>query len=189
MTQIFDESGRVVPGTVVSAGPLVVADVKNDRVVVGYGERRLKNIAKPQHKLAAAWGKEGFGFATIKEFPTKETYNVGDQIDVSIFTAGDKVTVSAVSKGKGFQGVVKRHGFSGGSRTHGQKHSEREPGSIGPGGIQRVMKGTRMPGRMGGNRVTLKNLTIAKVNKDENLLFIKGAIPGAKGTLVEIKGN
>jgi large subunit ribosomal protein L3 len=188
MTQIFDESGKVVPGTVISAGPLTVAGHKNGRVVVGYGERKLKNIAKPQHKLGEALGKEGVGFATIKELAVEETYNLGDKIDVSIFAEGDIVTVSAISKSKGFQGVVKRHGFSGGRRTHGQKHSEREPGAIGAGGLQRVLKGLRMAGRMGGERVTVKNLTVAKVNKGENLIFIKGAIPGRKGTLVEIKG-
>ena len=95
--------------------------------------------------------------------------------------------VSAITKGKGFQGVVKRHGFKGGRRSHGQKHSEREPGSIGVGGQQRVMPGRRMAGRMGGERMTFKNLTIARVDKENNQLFIKGAIPGRKGTLIEIK--
>ncbi|MFA5737063.1 MAG: 50S ribosomal protein L3 [Candidatus Paceibacterota bacterium] len=189
MTQLFDESGKVIPGTVVSAGPLIVARMKKDRAIVGYGERKLKNIAKPQHQFAEVLEKEGFGFETLKEFSTEETYNPGDKIDVSIFTAGDIITVSAISKGKGFQGVVKRHGFKGGRRSHGQKHSEREAGAIGAGGIQRVLKGLRMAGRMGGERVTLKNLTIAKINKDENLIFIKGAIPGRKGTLVEIKSS
>ena len=188
MTQIFDESGKVIPGTVVSAGPLTVAGTKKGRVIVGYGERRLKNIAKPQHKLSETLNKEGFGFSTLKELTTEETYNLGDKIDVSVFAEGDIVTVSAISKSKGFQGVVKRHGFKGGRRSHGQKHSEREPGSIGAGGMQRVFKGLRMAGRMGGERVTVKNLIVAKVNKGENLIFIKGAVPGRKGTLVEIKG-
>lgn len=188
MTQIFDESGQVIPGTIVSAGPLVVAGTKNGRIVVGYGEKRLKNLAKPQHKIGQTLGKEGAGFASLKEIVTDESYNIGDKIDASVFAAGDIVTVSSISKSKGFQGVVKRHGFKGGRRTHGQKHSEREPGSIGAGGMQRVFKGLRMAGRMGGERVTVKNLTVARVNKAENLIFIKGAIPGRKGTLVEIKG-
>ena len=96
--------------------------------------------------------------------------------------------MSAVSKGKGFQGVVKRHGFAGGRRSHGQKHSEREPGSIGATGMNRVMKGMRMAGRMGGDRITVKNLVVLQVNAAENLLLIKGAIPGRKGTLVEVRG-
>ncbi len=128
MTQVFDESGKVWPVTVV---------------------------------LAAAEGT---------------------------FDQGAIVAVSGVSKGKGFQGVVKRHGFSGGPRSHGQKHSEREPGSIGATGPQRVFKGVRMGGRMGGTRVTVKKLKIVKVDKDNNLLYISGAIPGRKGTKLEIKG-
>jgi large subunit ribosomal protein L3 len=103
------------------------------------------------------------------------------------FEEGDVVRVSGVSKGKGFQGVVKRHGFHGGPRTHGQKHSEREPGSIGATGPQRIFKGKKMAGRMGGNRVTLKNLKILKVDKENNQLLISGAVPGRKGTLLEIR--
>jgi large subunit ribosomal protein L3 len=99
------------------------------------------------------------------------------------------VTVSAVSKGKGFQGVVKRHGFGGGRRSHGQKHSEREPGSIGATGFKRVIKGLRMAGRMGGDRITVKNLTILQVNPAENIILVKGAIPGRKGTLVEVRAS
>lgn len=188
MTQIFDGSGKVIPGTIVSVGPLTVAETKKGRIVVGYGEKRLKNLAKPQHKIAQVLGKEKIGFFSLKEVVTDENYNIGDKIDASVFAEGDLVTVSSISKSKGFQGVVKRHGFKGGRRTHGQKHSEREPGSIGAGGMQRVFKGLRMAGRMGGKRVTVKNLTVARVNKDENLIFIKGAIPGRRGTLVEIKG-
>jgi large subunit ribosomal protein L3 len=107
-------------------------------------------------------------------------------IDASVFAEGDKVVVSSVSKGKGFQGVVKRHGFHGGRRSHGQKHSEREPGSIGAGGKQRVMPGMRMAGRMGGDRITAKNCVVSRVDAKKNLIFIKGAIAGRKGTLVEI---
>jgi len=106
--------------------------------------------------------------------------------DISIFQEGDKVVVTGISKGKGFQGVVKRHGFHGGPRTHGQKHSEREPGSIGATGPQRVFKGTRMAGRMGGDKITVKNLRIVKIDKDKNQLFISGAVPGRKGTLLKI---
>ena len=124
----------------------------------------------------------------MREFRTDDEHNVGDTVDVSIFEVGDSVVVSALSKGKGFQGVVKRHGFAGGPRTHGQKHSEREPGSIGATGPQRVFKGTRMPGRMGGKRITVKNLRVLAVDKDNNQLIISGAVPGRRGTLVEVRG-
>ncbi|MFA6253984.1 MAG: 50S ribosomal protein L3 [Candidatus Paceibacterota bacterium] len=206
MTQLFDESGKVIPGTIISAGPVYVLDVKKvgdkprsvktprgnyDSVIIGYKDRRLKNLNKPQQglvKKALAEREKGFSF--IKEFNNKKsvlpTIEIGQTIDVSAFVEGDKVTVSAITKGKGFQGVVKRHGFKGGRRSHGQKHSEREPGSIGVGGQQRVMPGRRMGGRMGGERMTFKNLTIARIDKENNRLFIKGAIPGRKGTLVEI---
>jgi large subunit ribosomal protein L3 len=113
---------------------------------------------------------------------------VGDKVEVGIFVEGEKVEISSISKGKGFQGVVKRHGFGGGPRTHGQKHSEREPGSIGGGLRNRVPKNMRMAGRMGGDRVTVKNLKIVKVDASNNRLYIKGAVPGRRGTLVEIRG-
>lgn len=194
MTQLFDESGEVVPGTVISAGPVYVLDVKKgkyDSLVVGYSDRRLKNLNKPQQgliKKALAEREKGFSF--IREFNNKNSalpaIEIGGVIDVSTFSEGDKVVVSAISKGKGFQGVVKRHGFHGGRRSHGQKHSEREPGSIGAGGKQRVLPGMRMAGRMGGDRITVKNLTIARVDKENNQIFIKGAVPGRKGTLIEI---
>src|SRR5690606_16820257 len=114
----------------------------------------------------------------------------GQTIDASLFGAGDTITVSAVSKGKGFQGVVKRHGFAGDFASHGRKHSLRAPGSIGGGGRNggRVIKGMRMAGRTGGDRITVKNLTIVQVNQDENLILVKGAIPSRKGTLVEVRG-
>jgi large subunit ribosomal protein L3 len=113
----------------------------------------------------------------------------GQIIDASVFAPGDVITVTAQSKGKGFQGVVKRHGFGGGRRSHGQKHSEREPGSIGATGMGRVLKGTRMAGRMGGDTITVKNLTVLQVNSAENILVVSGAVPGRKGTLVEVYGT
>jgi len=126
-------------------------------------------------------------FATLKEFRVQApTMKVGDKIDLALFKAGDKVEVSAISKGKGFQGVVKRHGFKGGPRTHGQKHSEREPGSIGGGLRTRVPVGTRMAGRMGSDRVTVKGLRVLHVDTADNVIYVSGAIPGRRGTLVEI---
>jgi len=198
MSQIFDESGKVIQGTVVSAGPVYVTNVKTgdkdkyEAVQVAYGDRKEKNIAKPQKTIAKLNPKEGFGFQYLREFRVKgdkSEIKEGDVIDVSVFEEGDKVVVSGISKAKGFQGVVKRHGFKGGRRSHGQKHSEREPGSIGATGPQRVFKGLRMAGRMGGDRVSVKNLKIAKIDKENNQIFIAGAIPGRKGTLIEIVAN
>lgn len=190
MTQIFADNGAVVPVTVIKTSPNVITQVKTSdkdgyqAIQIGFGEKNAKNIAKPQKGHV----KELGNFAVLKEFKVAGEFQLGDKIEISTFQEGDKIMVSAISKGKGFQGVVKRHGFKGGRRSHGQKHSEREPGSIGIGGLQRVQKGTRMAGRMGADRVTVKNLKVARVDADNNLLYIKGAVPGRKGTLVEIKG-
>jgi len=199
MSQIWDESGRALPVTSVFASPNIVTQVrtlekdKYSAVQVGFGSRKEKNISKPQKGHYKNLGN----FEILKEWrlPADEAAGesdkkVGDKIDVSVFKNGDTVSVSGISKGKGFQGVVKRHGFAGGSRTHGQKHSEREPGAIGGRGRAggRVSKGMRMAGRMGGERVTVKNLEVAQVVPEENLILIKGAIPGRRGTIVEILG-
>jgi large subunit ribosomal protein L3 len=126
-------------------------------------------------------------FENVVEFDAPiDGVNVGDTMNASVFAAGDTVVVSGVSKGKGFQGVVKRHGFHGGPRSHGQKHSEREPGSIGGGLRNRVPKGMRMAGRMGSDRITTKNLTILAVDPESNVILIKGALPGRRGTLLEV---
>jgi large subunit ribosomal protein L3 len=190
MTQIFTEDGLVVPVTVIKTSPNVITQVKTSdkdgyqAVQIGFGEKGAKNITKPQKGHV----KELGNFAHLKEVKLEGEFNIGDKIEAATFEIGDNVTVSAISKGKGFQGVVKRHGFKGGRRSHGQKHSEREPGSIGVGGVQRVFKGMRMGGRMGADRVTVKNLKIARIDADQQLVYIKGAVPGRKGTLVEIKG-
>ena len=132
-------------------------------------------------------------FSVIKEFRVNDvsSMNKGDKIELETFAVGDSVTVSAISKGKGFQGVVKRHGFHGGPRSHGQKHSEREPGSIGGGGRGggKVIKGMRMAGRMGSDRITVKNLKVLGIDKENNVMLVSGAVPGRRGTLVEIRGN
>lgn len=190
MTQIFTEDGVVVPVTVIKTSPNVVTQVKTTdkdgytAIQIGFGEKKAKNVTKPLKGHV----KELGNFAHLKEVKLEGEFNIGDKIEISSLVEGDTVAVSSISKGKGFQGVVKRHGFKGGRRTHGQKHSEREPGSIGVGGVQRVFKGMRMAGRMGTDRVTVKNLTVAKIDADNQLVYIKGAIPGRKGTLVEIKG-
>ncbi|MFA6270191.1 MAG: 50S ribosomal protein L3 [Candidatus Paceibacterota bacterium] len=201
MTQIFGENGAVQPVTVLNVGSVVVSQVKTkakdgyDAVQLGSGTRNKKNISKPQvgHLKGLENQKdEKNSSADLKEFRMKEvsTLNKGDQISIDTFEVGDKVAVSAISKGKGFQGVVKRHGFHGGPRSHGQKHSEREPGSIGGGGRKggKVIKGMRMAGRMGSDRITVKNLKIVAIDKESNEMMISGAIPGRRGTLVEIRG-
>ena len=188
MTQVFDKDGIAYPVTVINAGPVVVTQIKNSEtdgygaVQIGYGEINEKNVNKAKKGHLKGLGN----FKHLREFSLVDGLNVGDKIDASTFAEGDNVVVSSISKGKGFQGVVKRHGFKGGPRTHGQKHSERKPGSIGAGGIQRVFKGLRMAGRMGTDRITTKNLQIVQVNKKDGVILIKGAVPGRKGTLVEI---
>ena len=197
MTQIFDDEGRVYPATILAVGPVVITQVKTktkdgySAIQIGYGSRRKKNIPKPQQGHAGKLG-DFAGFAEFR-FPNEESdipngYSVGTTLDASSFEVGDTVTLSAISKGKGFQGVVKRHGFHGGPRTHGQKHSERSPGSIGAQGPQRVFKGKKMPGRMGGDKVTLRKVRILAVDADNNLLVVKGSVPGRRGTIVEIRG-
>ncbi len=189
MVQFYQEDGTVHPATIVDAGPITVTQIKTQEkdgytaVQVGFGKKTAKNVSKPVLGHLKNLGP----FENLVEFdaPT-EGVNVGDTMDASVFTAGDTVVVSGISKGKGFQGVVKRHGFHGGPRTHGQKHSEREPGSIGGGLRNRVPKGMRMAGRMGSDRITTKNLTILAVDAVNNILLVKGALPGRRGTLIEV---
>ncbi|HOO48199.1 MAG TPA: 50S ribosomal protein L3, partial [Candidatus Paceibacterota bacterium] len=194
----FQEDGTCVPVTVISAGPLVVTQVKNPdvdgytAVQVAYEEQKENRATKAHlgHVSARAGKEEGINkaYKHLREFRDIEEIKEGDVISVNVFKEGDIVTVSGISKSKGFQGVVKRHNFAGGPRTHGQKHSEREPGSIGGGLRNRVPKGMRMAGRMGGDRITIKNLEVVGVDNTNNQLLIKGAIPGRRGTLVEVIG-
>lgn len=197
MGQIFNDDGRVIPVTYVSTEPMRVVAIKTkakdgyDAVVFGYKHKKLDDMAKPQAgALKKSLGDKAEGFSYLREWRLydgkKVDLKVGDVVDASIFADGEGVMVSSISKGKGFQGVVKRHGFKGGPRSHGQKHSEREPGSLGPGGKQRVIKDMRMAGRMGSDRITIKGLSVVRVDKEENLVLVKGAIAGRRGTLVEI---
>lgn len=192
MTQIFDEMGNVHPVTVIATGPATVTQIKTvekdgyNAVQVGFGERNEKNINKAQ--LGHMQGKT---FRFLREYRTDapvEGLTVGDTIDPTVFAEGDIVSTVSISKGKGFQGVVKRHGFAGGRRSHGQKHSEREPGSIGATGPQRVFKGTRMGGRMGADQITEKSVKVVQVNAAEGKIYLKGGVAGRRGTLVEIIG-
>jgi large subunit ribosomal protein L3 len=201
MTQIFTADGVTVPVTAVAVRPNVVTQIRTqdadgyEAVQVGEGSRNAKHINKAQKGHFKDMGS----FASLKEFrmPSEGSakkgvdapaMKVGDKIELSQFAAGDMIVVSAISKGKGFQGVVKRHGFGGGPRSHGQKHSEREPGSIGGGLRTRVPIGTRMAGRMGSDRVTVRGLKVAHIDPVDNIMYVSGAIPGKRGTLVEIVG-
>lgn len=207
MLTVFDLEGRAFAATVISATPGVVTQVKTkekegyNAVQIGGIETRISRVNKAQfgHAKAAQSSVEEGKRKALKHFREYKNRDgsavagveVGTAIDVSAFAVGDKVTVSATSKGKGFQGVVKRHGFKGGPRSHGQKHSERAPGSIGGSGGRaggRVAKGMRMAGRMGSDRVSIRNLTVLQVLPETNELVIAGAVPGSRGTLVEIRG-
>jgi len=198
MMQCFQDDGTVVPATVISAGPLVVTQVKSPdidgytAVQVAFEGQKASRATKAHLGHVSSALSEGEGkdvaYKHLREFRDIEEIKEGDEITVGVFNKGDIVMVSGISKSKGFQGVVKRHGFHGGPRSHGQKHSEREHGSIGGGLRNKVPKGMRMGGRMGGDRITIKNLEIIGVDKENNELIIKGAIPGRRGTLVEIVG-
>jgi large subunit ribosomal protein L3 len=190
MTQFFAEDGSVHPATLLSASPMTVTHIKNkdtdgyDAIQVGYGVQKKERVSK-----ALLGHTKGTAYKTMKEFRT-EGGNLapGATIACDIFNVGEVVTISSISKGKGFQGGMKRHGMTGGWGQHGQKHSAREIGSIGSTGQQRVNKGKRMPGRMGSDRVTLKNVTILDVDATNGFILVKGAVAGKRGTLVEIKG-
>ena len=195
MTQIFTEEGRVVPVTVVESGNNFVLQNKTDEtdgynaVQIGFGEVKEKNVNKPLKGHFEKAGVKALRFIREMSLSAPSEYNVGDTIGVDIFAAGDLVDVVGTSKGKGFAGGIKRHNFARGPMGHGSK-SHREPGSTGamisgPGG--RVLKGKKLPGRMGGERVTVQRLTVVRVDADRNLILIKGAIPGPKKGFVVIK--
>ncbi|MBS4535558.1 50S ribosomal protein L3 [Clostridium sp. D2Q-14] len=193
MTQIFTEDGNVVPVTVVEAGPMNVVQIKTtevdgyDAVQIGYDEIKEKKVNKPKqghfNKAQVSFKKHLTEFKVDGE----NEYEVGQELKADMFEVGDKVDVSGISKGKGFQGVIKRHGQSRGPETHGSKY-HRRPGSMGGSSDpSRVFKGKKLPGHMGHKKVTIQNLEVVKVDADKNLLLVKGAIPGPKGGLLRIK--
>lgn len=193
MIQFFDEKGRSYPATVLYVPPAIVTHIRT-KDKDGY---EAFQIGIPGKEKSLSKGEKGHlkdlgSLKSLTEFRVRgseaSSLKRGDTIDVGTFKEGDMVAVSGISKGKGFQGVVKRHGFSGGPRTHGQKHSEREAGGIGGGGRAggRVAKGMRMAGRMGSDRVSVKNLKVLLVDKEQNALLVSGAVPGRRGTFVEI---
>ena len=193
MTQIFTEDGIMVPVTVVEAGPMVITQLKtveNDgyqAVQVGYGEVKEKSLNKPQK---GHFAKAGVGFKKfVREFKVEDlsAYSLAQEIKVDVFEAGEKVDAIGTSKGKGFQGPIKRHNQSRGPMTHGSRY-HRGPGSMGAASDpSRVFKGKKLAGHMGAERVTIQNLEVVKVDVEKNLILIKGAVPGPKKSLVTIK--
>jgi large subunit ribosomal protein L3 len=191
MTQVFNETGLCQAATVLKVSPATISQVKTIEKD-GYQAVQVASGAQKEHRVSKAQKGQRGNTALAREYRPRigeealiEGVEKGAEVSVGAFVPGDVITVSAISKGKGFQGVVKRHKFAGGRRSHGQKHSEREPGSIGATG-NNVLKGTRMAGRMGGDTITVKNLTVLQVNAAENILVVSGAVPGRKGTLVEV---
>jgi large subunit ribosomal protein L3 len=191
MTQVFDDSGEVIPVTIIEAGPCYVTQIKTDKkdgyqaIQLGFGES--KRLNKPQRGHLPR-GVPDVRYLREIRVDDVSAYEIGQKIDAGIFSPGEMVDVTGTSKGKGFAGVMKRHGFGGGPATHGQSDRARAPGSIGststPG---RVLKGKRMPGHMGNQRCTVQNLEVVLVDPERNLLAVKGAVPGSKGGLVTIK--
>lgn len=192
MIQYFGEDGRAYAATLISVTPNVITQVKTkesdgyDAVQVGFGDQKEFRLTKAKKGHL----KDLANLRHMKEVRLEATSDMkrGDTLSLDTFAKGDTIRVTATSKGKGFQGVVKRHGFGGGPRSHGQKHSEREPGSIGGGLRARVPKGMRMAGRMGSDTITVPNLKVLDIDSENNYILIKGAIPGRRGTLVEMRG-
>ena len=193
MTRIFDETGVQIPVTVIEAGPCAVVQVKSEEldsypaIQLGFGAQKAKRASKAEVGHAAKAGLEAAP-RLMREFAVDngEQYEVGQQLTVEVFEAGDRVKVTGRSKGRGFQGVVKRHGFAGRPASHGHSMS-RTPGSMGPGtDPSRVIKGKKLPGRMGGTRTTIRNLQVVRVDGERNLIFVKGGVPGARNGYVLI---
>ncbi len=194
MTRVFTDEGRSVPVTVLEAGPCPVLQVKSEQsdgysaVQVGFGAKKHKRTSKAEIGHASKAGLDAAP-RLVREFPAGEgdAYEPGQELTVEMFEAGQRVRVSGASKGKGFQGVVKRHGFTGRPASHGHPMS-RTPGSMGPGtDPSRVIKGKKLPGRMGGKRRTVRHLQVVRVDSERNLLFIQGGVPGSRNSYVLIR--
>ena len=193
MTQIFDEAGKVIPVTAIEAGPCVVAQVKTEEtdgytaIQLGFGDVKESKLNRPEKghfsKVNVTPKKH------LREFrvDSVEEVKVGDELKADVFVAGDKIDIQGTSKGKGFQGVIKRHGQSRGPMGHGSLY-HRRPGSIGPTSTPgRVFKGKKLPGHMGVQTVTIQNLEVVKVDLDKNVILVKGSVPGAKGAILKLK--
>ena len=195
MTQIFDEKGNVIPVTVIEAGPCVVAQVKTvetdgyDAVQLGFGEIKDKHINKPKRGHFAKAGL--VNKKHLREFRLNkvEGIKVGDEVKADIFKAGERVDIQGTTKGKGFQGVIKRHGQHRGPMGHGSMY-HRRPGSMGPTSTPgRVFKGKKLPGHMGAQTITIQNLEVIKVDLDKNVILVKGSVPGIKGAILKLKSS
>ena len=195
MTQIFDESGKVIPVTVIEAGPCVVAQVKTEEtdgytaVQLGFGEIKEKKLTRPVKghftKVNVTPKKH------LREFrlDSVEGLTVGQELKADVFAAGDKLDIQGTSKGKGFQGVIKRHGQSRGPMGHGSMY-HRRPGSMGPTSTPgRVFKGKKLPGHMGSQTISIQNLEVVRVDLDKNVILVKGSVPGAKGAILKLKSS
>ncbi|MBU3901093.1 50S ribosomal protein L3 [Patescibacteria group bacterium] len=209
MTQLFDKDGLVVPVTLIQAGPCFVTQKKTadkdgySSVQIGFGEAKEKRMSRAEkgHLKKISHPSGGHSQGDNSQFPISNLKYLrecrvenselepGNEIKADIFQEGDIVKISGTSKGKGFAGVVKRHHFAGGPATHGQKHSLRAPGSIGATFPERVPKGRRMGGRMGGERATVEGLKIVKIDVENNMIAVTGAVPGIRGALLEIRGE
>ncbi len=205
MSQVFidsEDAKKVLPVTLIEVGPCVVTQIREEEkdgyqaVQIGFLEKKkinkplaghLKDLGKFRYLREFRLDKNGVGKSN--EEKEKTEYKIGDKIDASVFETGDKIKVSGVSKAKGFQGVMKRHGFKCGQASHGQKHSNRKPGSIGSAYPEHVIKGKKMAGRMGGVQSTQLGLEVVEVDKEKNLLIIKGSVPGNNGVLVRVVGK
>jgi large subunit ribosomal protein L3 len=193
MTRVFDGEGRAVPVTVVQAGPCPVVQVKTEErdgyraIQLGFGRKKEIRSTRPELGHAAQVGLD-YAPRVLREFRIsgEESFEPGQEVRVDLFQEGDRVKVTGTSKGRGFQGVVKRYGFAGRPASHGHPMS-RNPGSVGPGtDPSRVIKGKKLPGRMGGTRTTVRNLEVVRVDAERNLLFVKGALPGTRNSYVFI---
>ena len=195
MTQIFDEKGKVIPVTAIEAGPCVVAQVKNvetdgyEAIQLGFGEVKESKVNRP---IKGHFAKSKLTPKKhLREFraDSVEGVKVGDELKADTFAAGDKVDIQGISKGKGFQGVIKRHGQSRGPMGHGSMY-HRRPGSMGPTSTPgRVFKGKKLPGHMGRNTITIQNLEVVKVDLVKNVILVKGSVPGANGSILKIKSS
>ena len=195
MTQVFDETGKVIPVTVIEAGPCIIAQVKTvetdgyNAIQLGYGEVKESKLTNPEK---GHFTKAGLTLKKhLREFRIDDIneLKVGDELKADVFSVGDKVDIQGISKGKGFQGVIKRHGQSRGPMGHGSMY-HRRPGSMGPTSTPgRVFKGKRLPGHMGRVTVTIQNLDVVKVDLNKNVILVKGSVPGAKGSILKIKSS
>ncbi len=194
MTQIFDEAGRAIPVTVMEAGPCTVISKKTEAkdgyeaLKVGFYEVRERKLNKPQKGQFARADISPLRYVRELCFEPSEAYDIGHQIKADIFEAGEYVDVSGTSKGKGFAGSIKRHGQHRGPMTHGSRY-HRGPGSLGSVDGARVFKGRNLPGRMGGEKVTVQKLEVVRVDGDKNMLLVKGAVPGPRGSLLMVKNS